>query len=79
MSAVEAGPPAGAVFWQLQLSVPNGFGWVLAGPGSALAGAAATIRAPKPIAVLTSTLAINRSRFVMDILSFHFGMGWFSG
>jgi hypothetical protein len=40
--------------------VLNGFGSGLAAFVLALAGAAATIRAPKPIAVLTSILAINR-------------------
>jgi hypothetical protein len=53
--------------------VLNGFGSVPAGFVLALAGAAATIRAPKPMAVLTSTLAINRWRLVMDIVSFPFG------
>ena len=40
--SLKAAPEAGAVLWQPQVRLPNGFGWVLDGFGSALAGAGAT-------------------------------------
>jgi hypothetical protein len=67
ISPVAAGSPAGAFFWQLQLRLLNGFGSVPAVLLSALAGAAAPIQTPKPIAVLISILAINRWWFAIKV------------
>jgi hypothetical protein len=52
--AVTAGLSGGAVSWQLQVRLLNGLGPALAGPVSALAGAAATTQEPRTIAALIS-------------------------
>jgi hypothetical protein len=60
--SLKAAPEAGAVLWQPQVRLPNGFGWVLDGFGSALAGAAAT--APEPRTITAPTII-----FVMNIMT----------
>src|ERR1700741_1950366 len=50
---------AEAIFWQLQLRAPNGFGWLAGEFGSALAGAAPTTQEPTTIAALISVFVIR--------------------
>jgi hypothetical protein len=59
ISSLIAGPSAGAVSWQLQVRLPNGFGWVPDEFGSALAAAAPTRQQPRTIAAPTSIFVIR--------------------
>jgi hypothetical protein len=62
---LRAGLPGGAVSRELEVSAPNGFGSVVAGPVVALAGAANATQEPRTMAALIN----DRLRFAIDIVT----------